>query len=286
MGTDIMDMLDEKPFTLEEIREFCVEFFLGKDLLALRNPNVDPNGFFEDLEKIISKEKLVWNPLKNKPTPWIDVEKLKLIAGRTSGGTVLSRRAFLRRATSDYVPGNNRKANLQFASSSDVFPNRRSRDLRSRSFRQDPPEAAQGGAFRASCPKASNNMKAMGASFNRDKSSTTKDLKEAIQQWSHHAPDYKKMKPLQVLLVDAPKLFPPRNPWVESHEHFFKWKEFSEDAFIGESGDSLIALLKRASRKSKLFFHPDKLPSDLTTNQDTLFKAMWDIIQESEANTL
>ena len=129
-------------------------------------------------------------------------------------------------------------------------------------------------------------MKSMKPPLGTLDNSKAKDLDEAIQHWSREAPDFKKLKPLEVLLVDVPKLFPPKNSFVESHEHFFKWKEFSEDAFIGESGDGLKALLKRASRKSKLFFHPDKLPSDMTPNQEKLFKSMWDVIQESEADTL
>jgi hypothetical protein len=120
----------------------------------------------------------------------------------------------------------------------------------------------------------------------QNSSSVPNNLDEVIQQWSRAAPTYKKLRPLEELLVDVPNLFPPKNSFVESHEHFFKWKEFSEDAFIGESGDGLKALLKRASRKSKLFLHPDKLPTDLTPNQEKLLKSMWDIIQESEADTL
>lgn len=79
LGTDILDNLDEKPFTLEEIREFCIEFFLGNNPLSLRNPKVDVNGFFEDLQNIVDRERNVWNPIKNKRSPWIDVEKLKLM---------------------------------------------------------------------------------------------------------------------------------------------------------------------------------------------------------------
>jgi hypothetical protein len=68
--------------------------------------------------------------------------------------------------------------------------------------------------------------------------------------------------------------------------YFSKWKVFSKEAFIGRSGDELAELLKRAVRKTKFFLHPDKLPNDLTESQTLLFKAIWDVIQEQEKNTL
>ena len=256
LGTDLLDMLDEKPFSLEEIRKFCVEFFLGKDALSIRNPSVDTNGFFEDLQAIVDKEKLVWNPLKNKLCPWINVEKLKVMAKRNA------------------IKGQGEK------------PKAKSKLFR-RVTSVDPPEApkltglSRSVSLHSSIARDNNqHVKKVGLA-NPDKS--PKDLDEALNHWSRMAPSYKMMKPLEVLLVDAPVLFPPTNRFVESHEHFFKWKPFSEDAFIGEKGDELNALLKRACRKSKLFLHPDKLPSDLTPNQDTLFRAMWDTIQELEA---
>ena len=84
---------------------------------------------------------------------------------------------------------------------------------------------------------------------------------------------------------------------VEMHEYFGKWKTFDEGAFDGFSGDELVVLLTKgefvpyhfyifvdvlhfsfrthlnlficqsfdsAAKKAKFFFHPDKLPKDLT----------------------
>ena len=315
LGTDMLDMLDEKPFSLEEIRKFCVEFFLGKDALSIRNPSVDTNGFFEDLQAIVDKEKLVWNPLKNKLCPWINVEKLKLMAQRNTTGKrsdkpKLSRRATVadpsddnhrpvnnRRADRPFAasvqqgaqaarPVNSRRANRPFAASVQQGSTANKRDVRASlnsSFVGGTTPFKQAGFPRSASVDSSLN-KAGSVAAKQSDGNDPKDIDEAIKHWSRVAPAYKKMKPLEVLLVDAPVLFPPTNRFVESHEHFFKWKAFSEDAFTGESGNELNALLKRACRKSKLFFHPDKLPSDLTPSQDTLFRAMWDIIQESEAS--
>ncbi len=37
-----------------------------------------------------------------------------------------------------------------------------------------------------------------------------------------------------------------------------------------------------ASKKVKLFLHPDKLPKDLTENQAQLFKTLWNDLHEKE----
>lgn len=104
-----------------------------------------------------------------------------------------------------------------------------------------------------------------------------------LQKWAYQPPAYQVLKPLTDMLTTVPDALPPINPKVESHEYFLKWKEFSEEAFDEESGDELTAVLRKAMKKVKLFFHPDKLPADLTESQSKLFKAMWDFFMESEA---
>lgn len=306
LGTDIMDNLDEKPFSLEEIRAFCIEFFIGKNVLSLRNPKVDLNGFFEDLQMIVEREKLVWNPVKNKLCPWIDVDKLKLMICRDTAGSTraIQKPHFRRSVTMDppdaaYRHAQNRRENRPLAASARVSAhgapqasNGGSKAYFYRKSSLDSSFSERPADKRANFPRSSSFTETSGQKTMPQVNSkgtagaAPKDLQETIQQWSRVAPSYKKLKPLEVLLVDVPKLFPPTNRFCESHEHFLKWKAFSEDAFIGESGDELKELLRRASRKSKLFMHPDKLPKELTPSQDTLLKSMWEIIQESEAATL
>ena len=325
LGTDLLDLLDEKPFNLREVRKFCVDLFLGKDELSLRNPNVDLDGFVEDLQNIVKKEKLVWNPLKNRLTPWIDVEKLRLMTNRNESKN--KPKIPLRRATTTAEPserpkvsslrrdhtmsGNtsserkpNSRGNRRFASSVQTpgvgfkepptsngheSPNRKPN--RHRSTFSAFNASFAGGDFQNAAGtygnygRSASSDDVMAAALKQSSTSGPKDLEDAIKQWSRKAPDYTKLKPMADILVGVPELFPPNNPFVETHEHFFKWKEFSADAFIGESGDELKALLKRASRKSKLFMHPDKIPNDCTPSQETLFKSMWEILQESESKT-
>ena len=311
LGTELMDDLDEKSFDIEEIRDFCVELFLGpKNELSLRNPNIDFKGFIDDLEAAMEKESLVWNPLKNKLTPWIDVKKLKVMFEKTMKEKNRVRQNYGRAASQDDSGGTRVRSNARrsggFSASMHCgggkdapagikkstttapgmkkpAPNDYKRSATTGS--SNPPRRATSDPLeRPEMSRPTSN----GSDSNMDKDTAPKanDLKEYMQQWSHKAPDYKKLKPLEELLVNVPDLFPPMNRFVEWHEYYFKWKGFSEDAFREESGDELKELLRRASRKSKLFLHPDKLPGDLTENQDELFKTIWNVIQESEAATL
>jgi hypothetical protein len=275
LGTEFMDDLDEKPFSLQDIRDFCLEFFVGKNNLSLRNPKIDFKGFIEDLQTLVDKEQLVWNPVKNKLCPWVDVNKIKIMFARKKEPSG-QKASFERRNTytlDDSDTGRakprsgNRSGNL-YASMQNDF------------------NASMPGGFNRSTSNPNPDVTSKGNTNSSNSNPPPANLKEVIQQWSHVAPTYKKLKPLQDLLVGVPNLFPPINTHVETHEYYFKWKEFSEDAFSGESGDELKELLRRASRKSKLFLHPDKLPKDLTERQDELFKAIWNVIQESEAATL
>lgn len=272
----------------------------------------------------MEKESLVWNPIKNKLTPWIDVNKIKIMFEKTmkENNSNRARRGYGRSVSQD-DSGDNRvrsgaersggmAASMQAGAGKPDFNasvsglNRSATTAPGRGFnrsatmgpRHGPAhglnKSATMGPSRATVdPSAKPEIKMSRPTSNgflptmdKDTEPKAKDLKEYMQQWSHKAPDYKKLKPLEDLLVNVPDLFPPTNKFVESHEYYFKWKEFSEDAFSGESGDELKELLRRASRKSKLFLHPDKLPGNLTENQDELFKTIWNVIQESEAATL
>ena len=48
-------------------------------------------------------------------------------------------------------------------------------------------------------------------------------------------------------------------------------------------GMNLLIHTNPASKKAKLFLHPDKLPKDLTENQTQLFKTIWNELQVKEA---
>jgi hypothetical protein len=79
------DMLDERKFTMGELREFCgLLFGDGKSTDQLPDPAADWKAFAKAIEARMYKEKGQWNPIKKKVTPWIDMRKLNKIYGGDS----------------------------------------------------------------------------------------------------------------------------------------------------------------------------------------------------------
>lgn len=75
----LMDLLDERPLLASEIHEFLCLFFCCE----LPDPEVEEwTVFGEALRTQLEAVPLVWNPVKQRPTPWIDVREL----GRRYGG--------------------------------------------------------------------------------------------------------------------------------------------------------------------------------------------------------
>jgi hypothetical protein len=80
-------------------------------------------------------------------------------------------------------------------------------------------------------------------------------------------------------LFEAPVLLPPMNPLVKHHEYFDKWKILHRDEFKDGDEDQVVHKL---ARRSKVFLHPDKWPSDLDDDQKFLLQSIWDVFNESE----
>lgn len=329
LGTDLMDELDEKPFTLEQIRTWCIEFFVGRsNVFILRHPTLDWEGFIEDLEFLLKREKLIWNPIKNKLGDWLDVEKLSSMYRRHTG--IFKHASPLKKQTSmgprnmeppqqdEFEPASIQQRNLNtrqrpLAASMSPAVNRKMPSNFSSSMRE--PSETRSSPLRKSAPYTKGSSFHVASSFERPdytrrttyngedsppvapqtyrksasfethstKNKGPQNLQQIIKNWSHRTGS---LRSLETLLVEIPILFPPTNTFVEEHEYFGKFKEFSADAFAGETGDELNELLTRAVRKTKFFLHPDKLPKDLTANQSLVIKSIWDVVQESEQSTL
>ncbi|KAL3804363.1 hypothetical protein HJC23_011291 [Cyclotella cryptica] len=79
------DMMDERPFTHEELRDFCNLLFNDKfPSDELPDPSIDWKGFAKALESRLHKESVQWNPIKKKVGPWIDMKKLNKIYGNNT----------------------------------------------------------------------------------------------------------------------------------------------------------------------------------------------------------
>jgi hypothetical protein len=107
-----------------------------------------------------------------------------------------------------------------------------------------------------------------------------RSLGTVIKEWSHEPNG--KLRPLEMLLFEAPVLLPPNNPLVRHHEYFDKWKILHRDSFRdGDGGDADDEMVHKVARKCKIFLHPDNWPSDLNEDQKFLLQAMWDTLSES-----
>jgi len=267
----ILGDLDQRSLTLDEIHQLCLILFVGEgDSVDLPLPPYQPTcshqlersswlecwiPFIVALEGLIEKEKLQWNPIKNRMAPWIDLKKLESTLKsqfEESSERFEARRSFTQAHPPRRGPGRNRHTG------------------------RDP----DGDKFGRNQPTISTIHE---KKSHIDPRLSGLTLEEAIQRWSHQPPNYKRANSLQRLLITVPRAFPPMNHKVEEHDYFSKWKTFDNEAFSDLCDDDLKPLLQRGARKAKFFLHPDKLPKDLTENQTILFKTMWDVIAQQEA---
>jgi len=289
LAPEVMDDLDERPLTLDELYEFCKMLFVGDDdLINLPHPKKSWNNFFRSLNVLVEKEKLQWNPVKRKSMPWINLSKLEskyehygqsshahhLHHGGYPQSQARSEPYHYQRSTS------NRSQEPERSSSNNSQEPQRSSSNHSQ---EAPRQQQQSRPSSKSSPGPPPPRKHGHTAAAGNKNLT---LKEVLKRWSHQPSDYKTSYPLGHLLVTVPQTFPPTNNKVEPHEYFAKWKEIDKEAFADEKGDDLKELLKRATRKAKFFLHPDKLPKDLTENQTLLLKTIWDVLQDREAAIL
>jgi hypothetical protein len=80
----VFDLIDERTLTKGELRQFCMILFGEHVFDSVPDPCVDWMNFLHEIERLLSKEKVQWNPIKKKNMPWIDTRELNRIYG--SGG--------------------------------------------------------------------------------------------------------------------------------------------------------------------------------------------------------
>jgi hypothetical protein len=84
----IFDMLDERKLTKDELCEFLSVIF-GEHWDGMPDPHVDWNSFMKELGRIVKKEKEMYNPIKKKPTPLVNLKKIEAQYG-DGGGCLIS----------------------------------------------------------------------------------------------------------------------------------------------------------------------------------------------------
>jgi hypothetical protein len=75
----LMDIMDERRFTMEEMVHF-VHLLLGKET-ELPDPHVDWLEFTTQLKALIKHEEKQYNPIKQRATAWIDFRELERVYG-------------------------------------------------------------------------------------------------------------------------------------------------------------------------------------------------------------
>jgi len=314
----VIDDLDERPLSLDEIHQMCKMLFLGEDgRIDLPHPRKNWDNFFRALKILVEKEKPQWNSIKKGMTPWINLSKLEAMHGGGESSRYHRNHNHHGRH-GDHHPRRNRHSNPGQTSSRPREDDRsrhrhrtkyaghdsdRSRE-RGSSSPQDPTRERHrsnqnssrdqhrrehGPAHRRTHsrePQSRKESHGARVAQHAERDNSALALPEVLERWSRRPPEFETLHSLQHILVTVPQTFPPTNTKVEPHEYFAKWKAFDKEAFSDEGDDELKELLKRAVRKAKFFLHPDKLPKDLTENQTLLFKTIWNVIQDQEAATL
>jgi len=289
----LFNNLDERQLDLDEIHQFATSFFIGEnESPGLPHPR-DWKSFMQSLSELVKKEKLQWNPVKKKRTPWINLSKLESMyqPAQHRGNARAPRES--PRSSQQQHQQNEKAHKLPSKTGAEKGESSRPSQRRNQQHeehRKPPPKTA---AEKEPSAKPSQQNHQQHEDPRKLPSKPTPDvappkevtLHDVLRSWSHQPPNFEKLHPLHHLLVTLPTTFPPVNERVEPHEYFSKWTPISGEVFL-ESGDELDGLLKRATRKVKIFLHPDKLPKDLTETQSFLFRAIWDVILESEAPTL
>ena len=71
----VFDIIDERRLTKSELRDY-LQILLG-DLDGIPDPSIDWLGFCNDIEGLLRKEKLTWNPVTKKMAPWVNMGALR-----------------------------------------------------------------------------------------------------------------------------------------------------------------------------------------------------------------
>ncbi len=85
----VFDMLDERTLTKGELRDFCRLLFGIQNFDGVADPSEDWPSFLGDVERLLKKEELQYDPVKKKMMPWINLKKLHKIYGDESACTIM-----------------------------------------------------------------------------------------------------------------------------------------------------------------------------------------------------
>jgi hypothetical protein len=85
----LFDLLDERPFTRTELRDFCFLLFGAGSFDGVPEPELDFKGFLKALYDIMSKEQAQYDPVRKKVMPIMNLKELNRIYGDSSSCTIM-----------------------------------------------------------------------------------------------------------------------------------------------------------------------------------------------------
>jgi len=239
----VLDAIDERPLTIEDLRNFCALLFGNSNL---PDPKTQWNAFFSTIGTLLSQEPQQWNPVTRKFNPWINMVQLERLYKPTV------HQPHFHQGTQQYNYNQQQPQPQQYQQPQEQQVPKQSTFVPN----SNPP---------APVPTPASNC--------TDHATIKKNL---LMTWALQPPAYQSLKKLPELLATVQIAFPPAFN-VEEHSYFGKWRPLSSMSLT--TGVDVVT--KRALRKMKFLLHPDKLPKDLTETQAFVCKTIWDIIADA-----
>lgn len=72
----VFDLLDERPLTKSETRDFLLILFGSEVFDGIPDPSLDWKGFFFHVKNLLQKESVQYDPVKRRMKPWVSQNKL------------------------------------------------------------------------------------------------------------------------------------------------------------------------------------------------------------------
>ncbi|KAL7542602.1 hypothetical protein ACHAXR_012790 [Thalassiosira sp. AJA248-18] len=152
-------------------------------------------------------------------------------------------------------------------------------------FQQQPQQQQQQPGANTQGSAAFNNSKYMEEKDSgEDQSACTLQIKRSILiNWALQPPNLNVLRPIDQLITSIHTAMPPAYG-VSAHAYFTKFTPIATNELVvssamGNHPDE--TKLKKAVRKVRVFLHPDKLPRDLTSDQQFMARMLWDITSDS-----
>lgn len=85
----LFDLLDERLFTLGELREFSTVLFGRREFDAIPDPDVDFADFLRVLNTLVGNEDNQYNPISRKKAPLINVKEVVRLYGKNGSCAIM-----------------------------------------------------------------------------------------------------------------------------------------------------------------------------------------------------